>query len=156
MFKINTYLSFLLGTIVKNKVELTAMKNNFLIFLFSFSLLSACQTTHPALVDYNGVDVEIATWIKHQKLSTQQKTSLVQLSKAQQKLIDIENIQDNQKFTIAKENAIAMHCAHQRLTENKNNQLQDQIFGQSKFQILEIYKQQFPKLKIDVNSIQCE
>ena len=76
MFKINTYLSFLLGTIVKNKVELTAMKNNFLIFLFSFSLLSACQTTHPVLVDYNGVNTKIATWIKHQQLSTQQKNQL--------------------------------------------------------------------------------
>lgn len=81
---------------------------------------------------------------------------MVQLSKAQQKLIDIENIQENQKFSIAKENAIAMHCAHQHITEDKINQLQDQILGQNKLQILAIYKQQFPKLKIDVNAIQCE
>ena len=48
--------------------------------------LSACQLISLLMVDYNGVRRDVAHWINnHQLMSMQQKRSLVQLSKAQQK-----------------------------------------------------------------------
>lgn len=119
---------------------------------------SGCQVLSPLFVDYNGVRMDVAKWINnHQLLSMQQKRSLVQLSKAQQKLYQIENKQEQQRIQIIKENIIAMHCAQLHLTEHKIEQLQNQIFNHDqKQQILDMYNQQRQNIKIDLNSVQCE
>jgi hypothetical protein len=119
---------------------------------------SGCQVISPLFVDYNGVRMDVAKWINnHQLLSMQQKRSLVQLSKAQQKLYQIENKSEEQRIQIIKENMIAMHCAQPYLTEHKIKQLQNQIFDHDeKQQILDIYNQQRQKITIDLNSVQCE
>ena len=119
---------------------------------------SGCQVISPFFVDYNGVRMDVAKWINnHQLLSMQQKRSLVQLSKAQQKLYQIENKSEEQRIQIIKENMIAMHCAQTHLTEHKIKQLQNQIFDHTeKQQILEIYNQQRQKITIDLNSVQCK
>ncbi len=119
---------------------------------------SGCQVISPLFVDYNGVRMDVAKWINnHQLLSMQQKRSLVQLSKAQQKLYQIENKQEQQRIQIIKENIIAMHCAQLHLTEHKIKQLQNQIFNHDqKQQILDMYNQQRQNIKIDLNSVQCE
>ncbi|RZG45968.1 hypothetical protein [Acinetobacter wuhouensis] len=133
------------------------MKIKSLVLILSLTLLTACQTISPIFVDYNGVRMDVAKWInQHQLLSMQQKRSMVQLSNAQQQLQRIDNISETQKLAIAKDNSIAMHCAQQHLTESQISQLQQQIFGDDKQRILEIYDQKFPKLKLDVNAIQCE
>ncbi|RZG72292.1 hypothetical protein [Acinetobacter sp. WCHAc060025] len=133
------------------------MKIKSLALILSLTLLTACQTISPIFVDYNGVRMDVAKWInQHQLLSMQQKRSMVQLSKAQQQLQRIDNIPETQKLAIAKDNSIAMHCAQQHLTESQISQLQQQIFGDDKQSILDIYDQKFPKLKLDVNAIQCE
>ena len=68
---------------------------------------SGCQVISPLFVDYNGVRMDVAKWINnHQLLSIQQKGSLVQLSKAQQKLYQIENKSEEQRIQIIKENMI--------------------------------------------------
>ena len=102
--------------------------------------------------------MDVAKWINnHQLLSIQQKGSLVQLSKAQQKLYQIQNKSEEQRIQIIKENMIAMHCAQAHLTEHKIKQLQNQIFDHTeKQQILDIYNQQRQKITIDLNSVQCE
>ena len=120
---------------------------------------SGCQVISPLFVDYNGVRMDVAKWINNQQLlSMQQKRSLVQLSKAQQKLYKIENKQEEeQRVQIIKENIIAMHCAQPHLTEHKIKQLQNQIFDHhEKQQILDTYNQQRQKITIDLNSVQCE
>ncbi|AXQ23070.1 hypothetical protein BEN71_13725 [Acinetobacter wuhouensis] len=133
------------------------MKIKSLVLILSLTLLTACQTISPIFVDYNGVRMDVAKWInQHQLLNMQQKRSMVQLSKAQQQLQRINNIPETQKLEIAKDNSIAMHCAQQHLTESQISQLQQQIFGDDKQRILDIYDQKFPKLKLDVNAIQCE
>ena len=67
------------------------MKFKLLILLSSFSLLTACQVVSPIFVDYNGVRMDVAKWINnHQLLTMQQKRSLAQLSKAQQKLGSVD------------------------------------------------------------------
>ncbi len=133
------------------------MKIKSLTLFLSLIMLTACQVISPTFVDYNGVRMDVAKWInQHQLLNMQQKRSLVQLSKAQQQLDHINNISEAQKFSIAKENSIAMHCAQQHLTESQISQLQQQIFGKEKQKILTIYDQQFPKIKLDVQTIQCE
>lgn len=121
-------------------------------------ILSACQLISPVFVDYNGVRMDVAQWINQQSLlSMQQKRSLAQLSKAQQQLVRIERIQDSQKFAIAKENSIAMHCALQHVSQQKVQQLQQQVFDPNDLaRILKIYEQQFPKIKLDAQQIQCE
>ena len=134
------------------------MKFKLLILLSSFSLLTACQVVSPIFVDYNGVRMDVAKWINnHQLLTMQQKRSLAQLSKAQQKLVNIEKIKPDQKLAIAKENTIALHCANLHVSQRKIEQLQDHIFeADRKAVILKQMDEQFPKVKIDVNSIQCE
>ena len=129
-----------------------------LVLLLFIGNLTACQLVSPIFVDYNGVRMDVAKWINHQPLlSMQQKRSLVQLSKAQQKLYPIKNIPEDQKLKIAQENSIAMHCAQLHLSQHKIEQLQSQVFGDvEKQQILDRYNQYFPKVKLDSHSIQCE
>lgn len=130
-----------------------------LILIAVISLfISACQLVSPIFVNYNGVRMDVAKWINSQTLlSMQQKRSLAQLSKAQQKLVNIDHISVDEKLTIAKENLMAMHCAHLHVSDKKIVQLQNQIFGENeKIKILEKFKQNFPKLKLDPDSIQCD
>ena len=122
------------------------------------TLLNACQLISPLFVEYNGVRMDVAKWINHQQLlSMQQKRSLAQLSRAQQKLVKIDEIPNTKKIDISKENAIAMHCARLYLSDSKITQLQNQVFDiKTKQQILEKFDRDFPKLKIDVSQIQCD
>lgn len=121
--------------------------------------LNACQLISPIFVEYNGVRRDVAKWINQQSvLSMQQKRSLAQLSKAQQKLVNIDGISNDSKLNIAKENSIAMYCAQLNLTQSKITQLQNRVFASPTEQnrILEKYDQEFPKFKLDPNTIQCE
>ena len=119
---------------------------------------TACQLISPLFVNYNGVRMDVAHWINNQQLlSMQQKRSLAQLSKAQQKLYRIEQIPQDQKLAITTQNQIALHCAQLHVSEHKINQLQLIVFGKDKKQqILEKYEQEFPKVKLDASAIQCE
>lgn len=126
---------------------------------FVFISLSACQLISPIFVEYNGVRRDVAQWINQQTfLSMQQKRSLAQLSKAQQKLVHIDRISSDSKLSIAKENSIAMHCAQLHLKPTQIEALQSQIFANptERNRILERYDQEFPKLRLDPNLIQCE
>ncbi|KYQ70539.1 hypothetical protein AZH43_04160 [Acinetobacter pragensis] len=119
--------------------------------------LSGCQLVSPIFVDYNGVRMDVAKWINSQTLlSMQQKRSLVQLSKAQQQLHNYSAKDDSARFSIAKQNQIALHCAHLYVSDKKIAQLQQQIFGDEKALILERYHQLAPAFKLDEKSIQCE
>ena len=121
-------------------------------------LITGCQMISPLFVDYNGVRMDVARWINNQQLlSMQQKRSLAQLSKAQQKLYRIEQIPENQKLAVAKQNQIALHCAYQHLSEHKIKQLQAMVLGQDKKDaILKKYAQEFPQIKLAASAIQCE
>lgn len=138
------------------------MKKNMINFkMFSLGLsvmsLNACQMVSPIFVDYNGVRRDVATWINQQQLlSMQQKRSLVQLSKAQQQLYRLDQMDESQKFQVAKDNAAAMHCAHKYLTPHKIDQLQNVIFTDDKTEILSKYSNELPKIKLDEKSIICE
>ena len=120
--------------------------------------ITGCQIISPQFVDYNGVRMDVARWINNQQLlSMQQKRSLAQLSKAQQKLYRIEQIPENQKLAVAKQNQIALHCAYQHLSEHKIKQLQAMVLGQDKKDaILKKYAQEFPQIKLAASAIQCE
>ena len=119
---------------------------------------TGCQVISPLFVNYNGVRMDVAHWINNQQLlSMQQKCSLAQLSKAQQKLYRIEQIPEDQKLAIAKQNQIALHCAYQHLSEHKIKQLQAMVLGQDKKDaILKKYAQEFPQIKLAASAIQCE
>ncbi|NNH27013.1 hypothetical protein [Acinetobacter terrestris] len=121
-------------------------------------VITGCQVISPLFVDYNGVRMDVARWINNQQLlSMQQKRSLAQLSKAQQKLYRIEQIPENQKLAVAKQNQIALHCAYQHLSEHKIKQLQAMVLGQDKKDaILKKYAQEFPQIKLASSAIQCE
>ncbi len=119
--------------------------------------LSGCQLISPIFVDYNGVRRDAAQWINQQTLlSMQQKRSLAQLSKAQQRLIGFAGKDSAVRFEITKENQIAMQCAKQQVNDKKIGQLQDQLFGDDKTAVLSQYQELAPMLKIDAASIQCE
>lgn len=92
--------------------------------------LSACQLISPVFVDYNDCAYGcLWQWINQQSLlSMQQKRSLAQLSKAQQQAVHIGQIQDSQKICHCQENSIAMHCALQHVSQQKIQQLQQQVF----------------------------
>lgn len=88
----------------------------------------------------------------------QQKRSLSQLSHAQQRLVRIDNISNEQKLEISQQNSIALHCAQQVSTINKIKQLQLKVFSDEleKKRVLEKYDQEFPKVKIDISKIHCD
>ena len=134
------------------------MRIQYLLITTLIPLLGACQVISPIFVDYNDVRMDVAKWINnHQLLSMQQKRSMAQLSKAQQKLVRIDSISNDQKLSISKENSIALHCAHLHLSAKQIDQLQNQIFDeQQKEKILKKYEQEFPKIKLDSSMIQCE
>lgn len=125
--------------------------------LASAILVSGCQLLGPIFVDYNGVRMDVAKWINQQSLLTmQQKRSLAQLSRAQQKLVRIDQIPNERKIEISTENAMAIHCATQHLTAHKITQLQDRVFNEDKQRILDIYSDEFPQVKLDPKHIQCD
>ena len=134
------------------------MRIQYLLITTLIPLLGACQVISPIFVDYNRVRMDVAKWINnHQLLSMQQKRSMAQLSKAQQKLVRIDSISNDQKLSISKENSIALHCAHLHLSAKQIDQLQNQIFDtEEKERILKKYDQEFPKIKLDSSTIQCE
>ena len=123
-----------------------------------FTLLVACQAIGPIFVNYNGVRGDIATWINQQNfLSMQQKRSLAQLSRAQQKLVRIDNIAAQDKVDIATQNQIAMYCAKRHLSQKKIVQLQDLVFALVDQQyISQIYTSTFPQIKLDPQTIHCD
>ena len=129
-----------------------------LLTISLLTTLTACQLVSPIFVEYNGVRMDVAKWINQQPLMTmQQKRTLAQLSRAQQKLVKIDQITEHDKVAISTQNAIALYCANQHLSPRKIAQLQDQIFNSAdKKRILEKFDQEFPKVKLDTSKIECD
>ena len=129
-----------------------------LLTISLLTTLTACQLVSPIFVEYNGVRMDVAKWINQQPLMTmQQKRTLAQLSRAQQKLVKIDQITEHDKVAISTQNAIALYCANQHLSPKKIAQLQDQIFNSAdKKRILEKFDQEFPKVKLDTSKIECD
>ena len=132
-------------------------KIKILILLISLSSLSACQIISPIFVDYNGVRRDVAQWINQQQLmSMQQKRSLAQLSRAQQKIERYPEYDQTQRLAVTRENQIALHCARLHVTEHKIQQLQQKIYAGETQTILNRYEQLSPQIKLDLTSIRCD
>jgi len=127
------------------------------ILLIGISSLSACQIISPIFVDYNGVRRDVAQWINQQHLmSMQQKRSLAQLSRAQQKIGRYPEYDQSQRLAVTRENQIALHCARLHVTEHKIRQLQQKIYAGETQTILNRYEQLSPQIKLDPTSIRCD
>lgn len=127
------------------------------ILLIGLSSLSACQTISPIFVDYNGVRRDVAQLINQQQLmSMQQKRSLAQLSRAQQKIERYPEYDQSQRLAVTRENQIALHCARLHVTEHKIRQLQQKIYAGETQTILNRYEQLSPQIKLDPTSIRCD
>lgn len=127
------------------------------ILLIGISSLSACQIISPIFVDYNGVRRDVAQWINQQQLmSMQQKRSLTQLSRAQQKIGRYPEYDQSQRLAVTRENQIALHCARLHVTEHKIRQLQQKIYAGETQTILNRYEQLSPQIKLDPTSIRCD
>lgn len=127
------------------------------ILLIGLSSLSACQMISPIFVDYNGVRRDVAQWINQQQLmSMQQKRSLAQLSRAQQKIERYPEYDQSQRLAVTRENQIALHCARLHVTEHKIRQLQQKIYAGETQTILNRYEQLSPQIKLDPTSIRCD
>lgn len=127
------------------------------ILLIGISSLSACQIISPIFVDYNGVRRDVAQWINQQQLmSMQQKRSLAQLSRAQQKIGRYPEYDQSQRLAVTRENQIALHCARLHVTEHKIRQLQQKIYAGETQTILNHYEQLSPQIKLDPTSIRCD
>ena len=132
-------------------------KIKILILLISLSSLSACQIISPIFVDYNGVRRDVAQWINQQQLmSMQQKRSLAQLSRAQQKIERYPEYDQTQRLAVTRENQIALHCVRLHVTEHKIQQLQQKIYAGETQTILNRYEQLSPQIKLDLTSIRCD
>ena len=127
------------------------------ILLIGLSSLSACQIISPIFVDYNGVRRDVAQWINQQQLmSMQQKRSLAQLSRAQQKIERYPEYDQTQRLAVTRENQIALHCVRLHVTEHKIQQLQQKIYAGETQTILNRYEQLSPQIKLDLTSIRCD
>lgn len=127
------------------------------ILLIGLSSLSACQIISPIFIDYNGVRRDVAQWINQQQLmSMQQKRSLAQLSRAQQKIERYPEYDQSQRLAVTRENQIALHCARLHVTEHKIRQLQQKIYAGETQTILNRYEQLSPQIKLDPTSIRCD
>jgi hypothetical protein len=126
-----------------------------LVLTCTFSL-SACQVISPIFVNYNGVRMDVASWInKHPLMSMQQKRSLVELSKAQQRLNRFHEYDAATRFDVTLQNQKAMYCAQQSVSNSKIKSLQEKIYGESLDQIMTQYQQLRPQIKLDVQQINC-
>ena len=127
------------------------------ILLIGLSSLSACQIISPIFVDYNGVRRDVAQWINQQQLmSMQQKRSLAQLNRAQQKIGRYPEYDQTQRLAVTRENQIALHCVRLHVTEHKIQQLQQKIYAGETQTILNRYEQLSPQIKLDPTSIRCD
>ena len=96
------------------------MHKKIIPLLLSMNLFTGCQVISPVFVDYNGVRRDVAQWInQHTFLSMQQKRSMAQLSRAQQKIVRFADLNAEQQLELARENQIALSCASQRLSQKK-------------------------------------
>lgn len=101
--------------------------------------------------------MDVARWINTQALlSMQQKRSLVQLSKAQQRLYRINEASESVQQEIAIQNAVALQCARRNVSERKIRQLQDQVPDENRQQYLKVLNQQSDGLKLDPTKVHCE
>ncbi|MGE8684651.1 MAG: hypothetical protein ACN6OV_09260 [Acinetobacter sp.] len=134
------------------------MKKIYLALGFILIGLTGCQLVSPIFVDYNGVRRDVATWINQQSLlSMQQKRSLTQLSKAQQKVYSLDLNNREAVLNVAKENQMALHCANlHHVSDKKIQQLQQHIFDASSWAKFQQFEQTAPQIKLDASSIQCE
>ena len=132
-------------------------KIKILILLISLSSLSACQIISPIFVDYNGVRRDVAQWINQQQLmSMQQKRSLAQLRRAQQKIGRYPEYDQSQRLSVTRENQIELHCARLHVTEHKIRHIQQKIYAGETQTILNRYEQLSPQIKLDPTSIRCD
>ena len=86
----------------------------------------------------------------------QQKRSLAQLSRAQQKIERYPEYEQPQRLAVTRENQIALHCARLHVTEHKIQQLQQKIYAGETQTILNRYEQLSPQIKLDPTSIRCD
>lgn len=135
-----------------------SMKKIYIAFSFVLIALTGCQMVSPIFVNYNGVRRDVATWINQQTfLSMQQKRSLAQISKAQQKVYRLDLNNHDAVFSVAKENQIAIHCANiNHVSDKKIKQLQQHIFDESSWAKFQQFEQSAPQIKLDANTIQCD
>ena len=133
------------------------MQKKMITLLLSMGIFTGCQVISPVFVDYNSVRRDVAQWINHHTfLSMQQKRSMAQLSRAQQKIVRFADLNTEQQLELARENQIALSCASQHLSQKQIQQLQQQIFDEKTAKVLLSYEQLAPKIKLDASQIQCD
>jgi hypothetical protein len=121
-------------------------------------LIAGCQ--HLSTRTLNFTEQNPSTplnWISQNAGSAQQKQALLQVNRAQQRIKQLDFSNNTQWFEITKENQVANHCAMTTgITLDQINALTALNFQrQQDMQILARYSQDSPRIKLDINSINC-
>ena len=127
-----------------------------LLILPFICCLSACQLASPIFVNYNGVRMDVASWINKQPLmSMKQKRSLAELSKAQQRLLRFHEYDAATRLEVTMQNEQAMYCAQQSVSDSKIKSLQEKIYSEKLDEVMLQYQQLKPQIKLNVQQIIC-
>ena len=126
------------------------------IIALSFSV-SACQLISPLITNYNGVRMDVAHYINHNRsFSLKERAILVEYAKAQQQITAWQRLSPEQQMTLAEQRWIGRWCSEQKIAAKKLDLVDAQIFAdvsaQQKWRLLQA---QQADLKLDVKEINC-
>ncbi|AWL28269.1 hypothetical protein DJ533_06640 [Acinetobacter defluvii] len=120
--------------------------------------LSACQLISPLVIDYNGVRLDVATYINNSMFfSIADRKVLVEYAKQQQKVLNFDKLTAEQQKQLAYDRAVGRYCAAQRISMKKLNLVDSQIFSLSEHQknLDDLYKVQ-ATLNFDMQKENCQ
>lgn len=97
-------------------------------------------------------------WISQNAASKQQKQALLKVNQAQQRIKQLDFADNTEVFKVTKENQVANHCAMTTgITLDQIEALRALNFqSPHDAQILAQYLRDSPRIKLDVNAIQCD
>ncbi|WP_122901639.1 hypothetical protein [Acinetobacter sp. B51(2017)] len=121
-------------------------------------LLTGCQLISPILTNYNGVRMDVASYINHAwRFSLKEREVLVAYAKQQQKISSWHNLNSAKQHSLAEHRLIGRYCAEQKISAKKLDLIDQQIFStielQTKLQAMYARQQH---IQLDYSSLNCE
>lgn len=135
--------------------------SNFIVIIMASSVLLLAGCQHISTRTLNFTEQSSSSplnWISQHTSSPQQKKALLRVNRAQQRIKQLDFSSNAQLFKVTQQNQVANHCAMTTgITLDQIDALKALNFKNSRqAKILARYEQDSPRIKLDVNAINCD
>ncbi|RYY78192.1 MAG: hypothetical protein EOO69_11670 [Moraxellaceae bacterium] len=125
----------------------------------SILLLAGCQHISTRTLNFTEQSSSSPlNWISQHTSSAQQKKALLRVNRAQQRIKQLDFSSNAQLFKVTKQNQVANYCAMTTgITLDQIDALKALNFKSPRqAKILARYEQDSPRIKLDINAINCD